>query len=72
MSASGDFLKPDQLLIAEKLSECDVPFVYRFYSRGKEPLGHVFHCNIRLAEAAQCNDDECDFFKTFCEGRKDV
>ena len=30
-----------------------------------EPLGHVFHCNMRSEDARRCNDDECRFFKRF-------
>ena len=29
-------------------------------------LGHVFHCNMRLDAAAQCNRDECEYFNSFC------
>ena len=29
--------------------------------RAKE-VGHVFHVNIRLPEATECNDDTCAFF----------
>jgi hypothetical protein len=25
----------------------------------------VFHCNMRSADAARCNDDECRFFQRF-------
>lgn len=28
-------------------------------------LGHVFHCNMKLPEAAVCNDEECEFFKSW-------
>ena len=26
--------------------------------------GHVFHLDLRKPEAKQCNDDQCDFFKS--------
>ena len=32
---------------------------------GERALGHVFHLNIRSAEAKRCNDEECAFFKKF-------
>jgi len=66
MTADGDFLKDQQLPLVSKLLECNVQTVFRYYSvKGGEPLGHVFHCNMRLAEATRCNDEECNFFKAF-------
>ncbi len=66
MTATGDFLKEQAPIMAEKLAACEVPFVYRFYGGSKNPLGHVFHCNIKTEDAKLCNDEECDFFKSFC------
>ncbi|MCD7843267.1 MAG: MFS transporter [Clostridiales bacterium] len=43
-----------------------IPFVFRFHgSAAEEPLGHVFHCNIKSEAAKRCNDEECAFFKEF-------
>ena len=45
-----------------KLTEYKVPFLYRFYGDKEHELPHVFHCNIKLADSLQCNDEECNFF----------
>jgi len=65
MTCPGDFLKAQPGKVIGVLEEKDVEFVYRRYGNGANPLGHVFHCNIRLPEAKRCNDEECDFFKSF-------
>ena len=49
-------------LTAEELDECGVEVCYRYYKSPERELGHVFHCNMCLAEASQCNADECAFF----------
>ncbi|MGN0422365.1 MAG: alpha/beta hydrolase [Lachnospiraceae bacterium] len=66
MTAVGDFLKDQTPILAAKLAECNVPFIYRFYGDAEHELGHVFHCNIRTQDAALCNDEECNFFREFC------
>lgn len=66
MTCTGDFLKDQAPLLAAKLAEQDVPFVYRYYGDAAHELGHVFHCNMRMEEARICNDEECDFFRRFC------
>ena len=66
MTADGDFLKDGQLPLIAKLLECNVQTVFRYYTiKGGDPLGHVFHCNMKLDEATRCNDEECNFFKSF-------
>lgn len=66
MTADGDFLKAQAPILAERLAEKGVPFVYRFYAGKKQPLGHVFHCDMKSADAAICNDEECAFFRGYC------
>lgn len=52
----------------EHLKELGVPCEYHIYgAEGKTEVGHVFQCNMRLAEAEQCNDDECHFFERHTE-----
>lgn len=63
MTATGDFLKMQAPIMAKALSEKNVPFTYKLYGTAENQLPHVFHCNIKLAEAKVCNDDECNFFK---------
>ena len=62
MTSSGDFLKAQAPLLAAKLAEADVPFVYRYYAGEGKHLPHVFHCDIRCADARLCSDEECDLF----------
>lgn len=65
MTATGDFLKNQAPLLEKKLSECEVPFMYRFYGDSEHVLGHVFHCNIKTEDAKLCNDEECEFFRKY-------
>ena len=63
MSATGDFLKDELPKMAEVMIKNSVPFTCKYYTSPNGELGHVFHCNMRLPEAVQCNDDEAEFFK---------
>ena len=63
MSATGDFLKDELPKMAEVMIRNSVPFTCKYYTSPNGELGHVFHCNMRLPEATQCNDDEVQFFK---------
>lgn len=65
MSCDGDFLKYQMEVILPVLLKESVPCIMRLYKGEKEPLPHVFHCNIKLSDAKQCNDEECAFFKKF-------
>jgi len=42
----------------------NLPHVFRAYGQTDRTCGHVFHVDIRKAEAARCNDDEAAFFRT--------
>ena len=64
MTCAQDFLKPQAGILAEVLTQKNVPFVYRFYSDPEQPLWHVFHCDVRNEWGRRCNDDECDFFRS--------
>ena len=65
MSASEDFLRYEIYSIVESFVKNNVEFKVGFYKayESKEPLGHVFHCNLRLPESTKCNDEECNFFR---------
>lgn len=64
MSAVADFLLPCAAPMAAFLTEKGVENELHIYGeKGKNELGHVFHCNMRSTDAAQCNDEECAFFK---------
>ena len=65
MTAEGDFLRDEAPQLVQRLTECNVTTCYRFYKWNERPLGHVFHCDMRLEMAEVCNDDECAFFKKF-------
>lgn len=65
MTSTGDFLKYQALVMAKRLTECNVPFFYGFYGSQENQLGHVFHCDMRSTDGRKCNDDECDFFKRY-------
>ena len=62
----ADFQKGQAPALVQKLMENNVPFVYRVFGDKVNKLGHVFHCDIKTIDAAQCNDAECDFFREFC------
>ncbi len=66
MTAVNDFLKGQAPGLVEKLTKNNVPFVYRMFGDKVNRLEHVFHCDIKTVDAAQCNDTECDFFREFC------
>lgn len=67
MTASGDFLVDQAPPLVEKLQSLGVEAEYHYYGDEQRVLGHVFHCNQRLPEATQCNDDECAFFRRFAD-----
>ena len=67
MTCEGDFLAKEALPMAKKLQDIRVPVEYHYYGDKEHTLGHVFHCNIRIPEAQQCNRDECDFFRGYCD-----
>ena len=65
-TACHDFLRPCAEPMAKFLSEKGVSVRLDCYGTEEdETIGHVFHCNILLSEAVRCNDDQCEFFRTF-------
>ncbi len=62
MTAEGDFLAGDALPLVHELFGKGIEVCYHYYKSAERELGHVFHCNMRLPEASQCNADECAFF----------
>lgn len=65
MTCEGDFLASQAPPLANLLKDLRVPVEYHYYGDPEHVLGHVFHCNIKSADAQKCNGDECDFFKRF-------
>ena len=68
MTASKDFLQEDSLKLQGKLNALGVPNTFRLYDNAGHSLGHVFHLDIRSAEAKECNDEECRFFREHITG----
>ena len=65
MSCLGDFLLEESGFMSKALEAAGVPYEYHCYGTDQKPLWHVFHCDLRIEEAAICNDAECNFFKKF-------
>ncbi|MBQ7860564.1 MAG: alpha/beta hydrolase [Faecalibacterium sp.] len=64
MSAANDFLRPACQPMAQLLQNRGVPVEWKVYGEESDPNAcHVFHCNIRLPLAQQCNRDEIAFFR---------
>ena len=62
MTAPGDFLTCQAKPFFDILKEKGIKAEYHSYGNSENPLNHVFHINIKLAEARSCNADECEFF----------
>lgn len=63
-TACKDFVRKDSLNLKNKLNELGVFNEYHMFKDENDTIGHVFHLNIRLLEAQQCNDMECSFFQS--------
>lgn len=64
MTSWYDFLRENAEPMVQLLQARGVEAEYHLYGEeGQKYMGHVFHCNVRLEEAARCNREECDFFK---------
>lgn len=67
MTALGDFLKCQAKPFYEHLQSLGIKAEYHCYGNEQNELNHVFHINIKLEEARNCNDDECSFFFNLVE-----
>ena len=66
MTGVHDFLRENAEPMCRFLSEKGVPAQWKCYgAEDNEAIGHVFHINICLPEAIQCNDDAAAFFKQY-------
>ncbi len=64
MGAYQDPLKLCVPILSRRLKRKGVEHIGRVYGSKETPeIGHVFHVNCRLPLAAECNDDECAFFR---------
>lgn len=66
-SSTDDFLKNQVPYIVPELCKNNVPFTLKFYAADKagEPLLHDFQVTIRKTESVRCNNEECDFLRSF-------
>ena len=63
-TACCDFLRAEAQPMYRLLTERGVDADWKCYgSEGDKTIGHVFHVNIALEEAARCNDDTAEFFR---------
>lgn len=64
-TACQDFLRDHAKPMAEFLRKRGIRASMKCYGKESDKtLSHVFHLNITLPEAQQCNDDQCKFFKS--------
>lgn len=67
MTAKKDFLKEQAPFLKRALEAKDIPYQFACYEGTEEELGHVFHLNMKLADADRCNEAECDFFRHYVD-----
>lgn len=71
MTSYYDFLRPNAEPMYNYLVNLGIPCEYKLYGKKEdEYMGHVFHVNINLKEAKECNDAECEFFEKFVKEEK--
>ena len=70
MTALGDFLVPQAKPFYETLRARGVKTEYHCYGTPGNELKHVFHIDIKLAEARKSNMDECAFFLNLARAQK--
>ena len=68
MTAPGDFLTRQAKPFYELLAALGVKAEYHCYGSEDNELKHVFHIDIKLPEARECNADECSFFLNQVQG----
>lgn len=65
MTANQDFLKDQAPALTAELDKAGVQYVYKLYGDDSNPLMHVFHLDMRNETGKICNDEECEFFRSF-------
>ena len=70
VTAQGDFLSGQAKPFYELLKSKNIEAIYKFYGDKEHELKHVFHIDIKLAEARKCNEDECSFFKQHLKNKR--
>ena len=64
MTSTGDFLRPQPDFLLPVLERNGIPYVFRVFGSDSNKLTHVFHCDLRLPDAKECNDAEAEFLKS--------
>lgn len=65
-TAVNDFLKDCAEPMYEFLTARGIPCAWKCYGTAEQKeVSHVFHVNIALPEAKQCNDDSVEFFRQY-------
>ena len=65
-TACHDFLRENAESMHRFLTEKGIDAAWRCYgSQEDKQIAHVFHINIALPEAIQCNDDTAEFFRKY-------
>ncbi len=65
-TACHDFLRENAQPMRDFLSSKGICATVKCYGSSDKPnVAHVFHVNIALEEATQCNDDQCEFFRKY-------
>ena len=65
-TACCDFLREEAEPMCRHLLSRGIAAQWRCYgTEGDKTVGHVFHVNIILPEAKQCNDDTAEFFRRY-------
>ncbi len=66
-TACHDFLRENAQPMWQFLTEKGIEAHWKCYgTEDNEAVAHVFHVNILLPDAIQCNDDTAAFFRKFC------
>lgn len=66
-SAPGDFLLYQNQYQIDSLNSKGIENKFKIYGTEGDPNAvHVFHLNLVLDIAKECNDEECEFFKQNC------
>ncbi len=65
-TAHHDFLRENAQPMCDLLTSKGVPAQVKCYGSGEDKtVAHVFHVNILLPDAIQCNDDAATFFRQY-------
>ena len=66
-TACHDFLRDCALPMYRFLKDRGIEASWKCYgTEDNKAIGHVFHVNILLPDAMQCNDDTAAFFRKYC------